>query len=167
MLVNTVSPSLPPLSQICCWYNLLILMPPSCLRPSSWRGRSSSRYTCVNLSSLVWFDLLFTLIAPSFSSFFPAFASSPPPLFSFLSLLSFPPSLLPSSSSPSLSHLLLKHKKLTITEEGEEKLEFSTMGTSFDAQDTDAQENSFAMDLSNSVKNGYLYMQDPIDKVHP
>lgn len=40
------------------------------------------------------------------------------------------------------------------------------MGTSFDAQDTDAQENSSAMDLSNSVKNGYLYMQDPIDKVH-
>ena len=38
-------------------------------------------------------------------------------------------------------------------------------GTSFDVQDTDAQENSFAMDLSNSVKNGYLYMQDPIDKV--
>ena len=93
------------------------------------------------------------------------------PLFPLSSLslliLSFPPSLLPSSSSPSLSHLLLKHKKLTITEEGEERVEFSIMGTSFDAQDTDTQENSSAMDVSNSVKNGYLYMQDPIDKVHP
>ena len=25
--------------------------------------------------------------------------------------------------------------------------------------------DTFAMDLSNSIKNGYLFMQDPIDKV--
>lgn len=75
--------SLPPFSQICCWYNLLMLMPPPCLHPTNWRGKSSSRYTC----AYSWSDLFpwcwSTPLSPPYLS--SSFFSTPPP--SLLSLL--------------------------------------------------------------------------------
>ena len=58
--------------------------------------------------------------------------------------------------------IIIKHKKL---DGGQSTLEIPTPTPSNTepAEGTDLA--SFMMDLSNSIKNGYLFMQDPIDKV--
>lgn len=59
--------------------------------------------------------------------------------------------------------IIIKHKKLT-SEEGEPlDMPAPAPSTSEPAEGTDLA--SIMMDLSNSIKNGYLFMQDPIDKV--
>ena len=76
--------SLPPFSQICCWYNLLNLL--AFAQPA----KEEDHLQGIHCTSLVWFDLLFTLIPPSFPlSSLPLLLSSP--LFSLSLPLSFPP----------------------------------------------------------------------------
>ena len=55
--------------------------------------------------------------------------------------------------------VLIKHKKLMVEGEVPEKL------TTVVPDPSEADFASFMSDLSNSRKNGYLFMQDPIDKV--
>ncbi len=60
--------------------------------------------------------------------------------------------------------IIIKHKKLTLSEGGDASLEMPAPAPS--AEPTEGTDiASFMMDLSNSIKNGYLFMQDPIDKV--
>ena len=60
--------------------------------------------------------------------------------------------------------IIIKHKKLTLNEGGDPTLEIPAPAPS--AEPTEGTDiASFMMDLSNSIKNGYLFMQDPIDKV--
>ena len=61
--------------------------------------------------------------------------------------------------------IIIKHKKLTLSDSGEPTLDKPSPAptTSEPGEGTDIA--SFMMDLSNSIKNGYLFMQDPIDKV--
>ena len=79
-------------------------------------------------------------------------------------------SILPSPNQ--LKHkIIIKHKKLTLTEGGETCLDMPAPvpAPSPSASSTETGEGadpaSFMIDLSNSIKNGYLFMQDPIDKV--
>ena len=61
--------------------------------------------------------------------------------------------------------IIIKHKKLTASDGGELTLDLPAPvpSTAEPTEGTDIA--SFVMDLSNSIKNGYLFMQDPIDKV--
>ncbi len=60
--------------------------------------------------------------------------------------------------------IIIKHKKLTLTEGGEAMLDMPAPApTNEPAEGADVA--SYISDLSNSIKNGYLFMQDPIDKV--
>ena len=60
--------------------------------------------------------------------------------------------------------IIIKHKKLIA--EGEEEATLDMPASSALPNPTDGSDvASFVMDLSNSIKNGYLLMQDPIDKV--
>ena len=59
--------------------------------------------------------------------------------------------------------VIIKHKKLTLGEEGELEMPAPAPTAAEPTEGTDIA--SFMMDLSNSIKNGYLFMQDPIDKV--
>jgi len=60
--------------------------------------------------------------------------------------------------------IIIKHKKLTLSEGGEATLDMpAPPPTNEPAEGADVA--SFISDLSNSIKNGYLFMQDPIDKV--
>ena len=92
-------------------------------------------------------------------------------LFSCVELLLTQPIDPNSASLPSPDQLkrkiLIKHKKLTLSEDGEPTLEAPPTSTATVAPDPAESSDftSFMMDLSNSRKNGYLYMQDPIDKV--
>lgn len=62
--------------------------------------------------------------------------------------------------------VIIKHKKLTLGEEGEPTLDMPTAPAPATAEPTEGFDmTSFMLDLSNSIKNGYLFMQDPIDKV--
>ena len=74
-----------------------------------------------------------------------------------------------SSTLPSpgqLKHkVIIKHKKLTLGEEGETTLDMPAPAPSVNEPTEGTDIASFMMDLSNSIKNGYLFMQDPIDKV--
>ena len=67
------------------------------------------------------------------------------------------------TSLPSPNHLrhkvLIKHKKLMVEGEVPER------STTVVPDPSEADFASFMCDLSNSRKNGYLFMQDPIDKV--
>lgn len=56
---------------------------------------------------------------------------------------------------------IVKHKKLSLKENGEDVMELPLPSPSATEDSVD----TFAMDLSNSIKNGYLFMQDPIDKM--
>jgi phosphatidylinositol phospholipase C gamma-1 len=56
--------------------------------------------------------------------------------------------------------VIIKHKKLTLNESGEEIVQFTPMPKEEETLDTE----SLLQDLSNSVKNGLLFMQDPISK---
>ncbi len=62
--------------------------------------------------------------------------------------------------------IIIKHKKLTPTEDGQIILEGPPTPTANIPEPTDSNElASFILDISESVKNGYLLMQDPIVKV--
>ncbi len=62
--------------------------------------------------------------------------------------------------------IIIKHKKLTPTEDGQVTLEGPPTPTTSIPEPTDSNElASFILDISESVKNGYLLMQDPIVKV--
>ena len=61
--------------------------------------------------------------------------------------------------------IIIKHKKLTLTDGGEPTLEPSPLPSTSEPPTDHTDLASFMMDLSNSIKNGYLFMQDPIDKV--
>lgn len=63
--------------------------------------------------------------------------------------------------------VIIKHKKLTLGgEEGEMEMAAPAPAPSTSVEPTEGTDlASFMMDLSNSIKNGYLFMQDPIDKV--
>lgn len=60
--------------------------------------------------------------------------------------------------------IIIKHKKLTT--EGDPTLDVPTAPIPSSSEPSEGADlSSFVMDLSNSIKNGYLFMQDPIDKV--
>ncbi|XP_064393377.1 1-phosphatidylinositol 4,5-bisphosphate phosphodiesterase gamma-1-like [Halichondria panicea] len=62
--------------------------------------------------------------------------------------------------------IIIKHKKLTPTEDGQIILEGPPTPTANIPEPTDSNElASFILDISESVKNGYLLMQDPIVKI--
>ncbi|CAI8032851.1 1-phosphatidylinositol 4,5-bisphosphate phosphodiesterase gamma-1, partial [Geodia barretti] len=56
--------------------------------------------------------------------------------------------------------VIIKHKKLTLDESGAEIVQFTPVPKEEETQDAE----SLLQDLSNSVKNGLLFMQDPISK---
>ena len=60
--------------------------------------------------------------------------------------------------------IIIKHKKLTLTDGGDMELPAPIPAVS-EPNDGNNDVASFVADLSNSIKNGYLFMQDPIDKV--
>ena len=62
--------------------------------------------------------------------------------------------------------ILIKHKKIEVgekTKSGTLQKSGAQKSGTFQVDDTETE--SFLTDLSNQRKNGYLYMQDPIDKV--
>lgn len=62
--------------------------------------------------------------------------------------------------------IIIKHKKLTLDVGGQPTIEMPAAPPPTTASPADGTDmGSFMSDLSNSIKNGYLFMQDPIDKV--
>lgn len=69
------------------------------------------------------------------------------------------------SPSQLMRKIIIKHKKLTLTEGGEPTLDMPPPVAASSSEPVEVTDLSSMLDLSNSIKNGYLFMQDPIDKV--